>query len=81
METFYQILGLVAAGFIVWMLYRMIKGRPEQFSKENLNKSFYTLGLLALLLIGFVALLVLIYVILRTSDYNERASVLFITMD
>ena len=60
METFYQILALIGAGLIVFILYRTIKGRPDQFSKENLNKSFYTMGVLALILIGFVALLVLI---------------------
>lgn len=40
METLYQILGLMGAGLIMFILYRAIKGRPEQFSKENLNKSF-----------------------------------------
>ncbi|MCC5014386.1 MULTISPECIES: hypothetical protein [Legionella] len=60
METLYQLLGLLAAGLIVWVLYRSIKGRPEQFSRENLSKSFSTMGLLGVLLIGFVALLVFI---------------------
>jgi hypothetical protein len=58
--TLYQILGLLGAGLIVWVLYRSIKGRPEQFSRENLSKSFSTMGILGLLLIGFVALLVFI---------------------
>nr|WP_019215624.1 hypothetical protein [Legionella tunisiensis] len=40
METLYQLLGLLGAGLIVWVLYRSIKGRPEQFSRENLSKSF-----------------------------------------
>jgi len=60
MQTLYQILGLVGAGMILFILYRMIKGNPGQFSKENLSKSFYTMGLLAIGLIGFIALLVLI---------------------
>jgi len=59
METFYQILGLVGACFVVWILYRYIKGKPEQLSRENLSKSFSSMGILALLLIGFVGLLVL----------------------
>jgi threonine/homoserine/homoserine lactone efflux protein len=59
METLYQILGLIGAGLIVWLLYRTVKGRPEQFSRENLSKSFSTMGILALILIGFIALLVL----------------------
>jgi hypothetical protein len=58
METLYQILAIAAAGLIVWLLYRSIKGRPEQFSRENLSKSFSTMGILALLLIGFIALLI-----------------------
>lgn len=58
METLYQILGLLGAGLIVWVLYRNIKGRPEQFSREKLSKSFSTMGVLALLLIGFVWILV-----------------------
>ena len=60
MESLYQILGLVAAGLIVWIIYRNIKGRPEQFSRENINKSISSMGNLALMLIAFVALLVFI---------------------
>ncbi|MBA2710876.1 MAG: hypothetical protein H0U57_09820 [Tatlockia sp.] len=58
METFYQVLGLLGAGLIVWILYRSIKGKPEQFSRENLSKSFSAMGFLALILIAFIALLV-----------------------
>ena len=60
MESLYQVLGLVGAGLIVWLLYRTIKNRPDQFSRENLTKSFSSMGVLALILIGFVALLVFI---------------------
>ena len=60
METVYQILGLAAAGLIVWLLYRSIKGHPEVFSKEKLSQSFTTLGFLALILIAFVGFLVFI---------------------
>ncbi len=58
METFYQILALLGAGFIIWFLYNYIKKQPEQFSKDNLNKSFSTLGVLALILIAFITFLV-----------------------
>ena len=44
---------------VIFILYRTVKNRPELFSKENLNKSFLTLGVLALGLIAFIALLVL----------------------
>ncbi|KTD04497.1 hypothetical protein Lgee_0107 [Legionella geestiana] len=58
MDTLYQILAILAAGVIVWFLWRTVKGSPEQFSRENLSKSAGTLGVLALLLIAFVAFLV-----------------------
>lgn len=58
MDTLYQILGLIGAGLLIFVLYRTIKGRPDWFSRENLNKSFLTMGVLALGLIVFIALLV-----------------------
>jgi hypothetical protein len=58
METLYQILALVGVALIVWVVYRNIKGRPEQFSRDKLAKSFSTMGGLALLLIVFVTILV-----------------------
>lgn len=60
MNTFYQILALIGAGLMAWFIYRAIKGNPEQFSRENLKKSFSSMGVLALGLIVFVGLLVLI---------------------
>ena len=60
MNTFYQILALIGAGLMAWLIYRAIKGNPEQFSRENLKKSFSSMGVLALGLIVFVGLLVLI---------------------
>jgi hypothetical protein len=58
METFYQLLALIGAAMIVWMLYRTIKGRPQLFSRENLSKSFFSMGVLGLILIGVVTLLI-----------------------
>lgn len=40
MQTLYEILGLVGAGLILFILYRSIKGNPEQFSRANLSNSF-----------------------------------------
>ncbi|MDP3562281.1 MAG: hypothetical protein Q8R83_08920 [Legionellaceae bacterium] len=60
METFYQLLGLAGAGLVIWFLYRAIKGRPEQFSREKLSKSFSSMGVLGLILIVFVALLIVL---------------------
>lgn len=58
METLYQMLGLIGAGLIAWIIYRTVKGQPVLFSRENLSKSFSTMGVLGLILIAFVALLV-----------------------
>lgn len=60
MDTFYQILGLIGAAIVVWILYRYVKAKPEQLSRESLAKSFSTMGLLALVLIAFVALLIML---------------------
>tara|TARA_B100000949_G_C14249093_1_gene437242 strand:- start:979 stop:1173 length:195 start_codon:yes stop_codon:yes gene_type:complete len=59
MSTLYSILGIIGAVMVVFILYRVIKNQPEQFSAKNLNKSFATMGILALILIAFIALLVL----------------------
>ncbi len=60
MNTLYQILGLLGAGLILFILYQAIKNKPEQFNKNSLNKSFFTMGILALVLMAFIALLALI---------------------
>lgn len=46
--------------FLLWRLYRVFKENPSLLSKENLSKSFSTMGVIALLLIGFVATLVML---------------------
>lgn len=64
MQTLTQILLIILGIAIVVILYRSIRYQPEKFSKENLNKSAYTMALLALGLIAFVAFLV---IMLRAS--------------
>lgn len=59
METFYAITGLIAAGFILWILYRYVRARPESLNRESLSKSFFTMGVLAIILICFVVLLII----------------------
>lgn len=54
-----QILFLIMGGLLGWMVYRSYKQNPTSFSKENIGKSFNTLGILALLLVLFIWLLVL----------------------
>jgi biotin transporter BioY len=51
------ILGAALAG---WLLYRSIRGNPQAYSRENINKSVYTLGILALILIAFIGLIILL---------------------
>lgn len=46
--------------FFIWRLFIYLRHNPEAFSKENLGKSFFTSGMLGLVLICFVALLVFI---------------------
>jgi hypothetical protein len=44
----------VVIGLVIWM----IRSNPQMFTREKLSKSFFTMGILALLLIGFITLLV-----------------------
>ena len=60
MQTFYQIMGIVGAILILFLLYQTIKGRPDYFTKDNMSKSFLTMGVLAIGLIAFVALLIIL---------------------
>jgi hypothetical protein len=53
-----KLLYVIGAALLIWLVYRQVKGNPEMFSRTNLSKSFFTLGILALLLIGFIGLLV-----------------------
>ncbi len=54
------ILFFIGAALMLWMVYRSVKQNPEAFSKANLSKSFFTLGILALGLIAFIYILVLL---------------------
>lgn len=58
MALWEQILYLVLAIFIIWLLFRFVKFNKESFSWEKFNKSLFTLGILALILIGFIALMI-----------------------
>ena len=54
MSLLYIALAAVAA----WFAFRMVKSNHTLFSKENIEKSFFSMGVLALILIAFIALLV-----------------------
>ncbi len=52
-EQILLVVGMLGVGF--W-IYTLIKHNPGLFSKENLGKSFYTMGILAIVLIAFIAM-------------------------
>jgi hypothetical protein len=45
---------LIGGALMVWFGFRMVRGNPAAFSRVALSKSFYTLGILALLLIALI---------------------------
>ena len=52
------LLYVIGAAVIIWYGIRTIRGNPQLFSKENISKSFFSIGILTLVLIAFIALLV-----------------------
>lgn len=60
MDIIIQILIAGMCLFIVWRIYKVLKANPELLSKENMSKSFTTMGVLALILIGGIALMVML---------------------
>jgi hypothetical protein len=60
MDMLSKIAAIVFAAFLLWMLFKFLKANPQSLSKENLTKSFYSMGLLGVGLIVFVALLVML---------------------
>lgn len=55
-SSFFYMLGILLAG---WLVYRQVRGNPLAFTKESFLKSGVTLGVLTLILIGFITLLIL----------------------
>jgi hypothetical protein len=45
------VLLVISAALMIWLIVRTVKGNPQAFSKANLSKSIYTIGILALVLI------------------------------
>lgn len=48
---------LLTALFAIFLLYglvRIIKANPGSFSRDNLSKSFFTMGILAIILFGII---------------------------
>lgn len=55
-----SLLFLVGAGLMVWLIVRMVRHNPGSFSKAALSKSIFTLGILALILIGVIFVCVML---------------------
>jgi len=60
MNNWWLLLYLVGAALMTWMAVRMIRNNPGTFSRENLSKSFTTMGILTLLMIGIIAVCIII---------------------
>lgn len=60
MNTMIQLSIAIIAFFIVWRIYKVLKANPGLLSRQNLSKSFTTMAVLALILMGAVAILVLL---------------------
>lgn len=61
MSTLSQVLLLVGAGLMVLYMYKVVKNNPSVFrNRDNWNKSFFTMGVLGLILMAFVALLIIL---------------------
>lgn len=57
MGIFENLMSGVLLLFTAYSSYMLMKHRPDLFSGANLSRSFTTIGVLALVLAGFVALL------------------------
>lgn len=58
MEILNSIAIVLFGAFIVWRLVVYIRQNPETLSRDNINKSMYSMGLLALVLIAFIGVVV-----------------------
>ena len=60
MTTMNSIVLVILSIVLLWVLYSSIKNKPEAFSAKNLNKSFFIMGIIAIILIiviGFAAIM------------------------
>jgi len=54
------LLYMAGAGLMAWIAFRLVKNNRTAFSKENLNKTIGTFGLLTLLMMAVIAICVMI---------------------
>lgn len=55
-----KLLYFLGAIVLIIITVWVIRSNPQLFTKQNLNRSFFTMGILALILIIFLTLLVLL---------------------
>lgn len=60
MDMLSKIAAVLFGVFLAFMLYRFVRSNPESLSKESLGKSFYSMGILAVALIVFIALVIML---------------------
>ncbi len=58
MDMLSKIVAILFAVFLLWGLFRYLKANPESLSLANLNKSMLTMGIVAVGLIVFIAIVV-----------------------
>ena len=54
MQGLSMLIAALVGGFFIWRLFYAIKHQPESFSRENIGKSFYTMGILGIILAAAV---------------------------
>ncbi len=55
-----QILGLIIAAFFIWMLHGYIRTNPKMLSAAKLGKSFWSMGILGLILLALVGFIIVL---------------------
>lgn len=60
MSGWTTVLLLIGATLLLWFMIRTIRTNPQAFSKENLSKSFFTIGILALLIIAVIVVCIML---------------------
>jgi uncharacterized membrane protein YidH (DUF202 family) len=60
MELLTTILLVAGAGLILWFTYQNVQKNRQAFTRQNTSRSIFTLGILALILIGVISALAML---------------------
>ena len=55
-----SIILLAGVGLLIWLTINTVRQHPKSFSASNLSKSFYTVGILTLIIIILIAFCIMI---------------------